>query len=349
MSGGKIRDPTITRFVYREQHPNLTTLLMRFALIALIILMIALIIYGWNEVTGEPHYKNTTTASGELTYIDCVYFTVISITTTGYGDIIPVTESAKVFDTIIITIGRAAVWFILLTTAYQFVYQRFRDVIRMKSIQKSLKEHVIVCGYETAGRTAAQELFAKGIPKSNIVIVTNDEHDSQEAADDGFVSLHGDATKQNTLTEAQIEKAKSILIATNRDDSNVLIALTAKDMNPNIRVVSQSNEMENVKLLKKSGADITISPLVTGGSLMATATQQSYVSDLLQDIMTAKHGVTLDERKVFPDEVGLKPKHLKHVIVFGVIRDGKKIDLEDMDRTKLTKGDVLLIVKKTGR
>jgi len=285
----------------------------------------------------------------DLTYIDCVYFTVVSITTTGYGDIIPVTEGAKVFDTIFVTLGRAVTWFIVLSTAYQFVYQRFRDVIRMKAIQKKLNGHVIICGYEVAGRTAAQELAAKGVAKTNIVVITNDEHDSEEAAGEGFVALLGDATKESTLQEAQVEKAKSILIATNRDDTNVLIALTARELNSKIRVVTQSNEQENVKLLKKSGADITISPLVTGGSLMATATHQSYASDLLQDIMTASHGVTLDERKVFPDEVGLKPKHLKGVVVFGVVRDGKTLDLDQLDRVKLAKGDTLLIVKKTGK
>jgi voltage-gated potassium channel Kch len=315
MRKGKVREPITTKFVYKERHASIKTLLLRVGIVLVIFLGLGLVIYTWNHVAAHPHYIYSDDASlphnetRDLTYIDCVYFTVISITTTGYGD----------------------------------------NVIRMKAIQKKLKEHVIVCGYEVAGRTAAQELHHKGIPKNNIVVITNDPHDSEEAAEEGFISLLGDATKENTLKEAQIIKAKSILIATNRDDTNVLIALTAKELNPNIRVVSQSNELENVKLLKKSGADITISPLVTGGSLMATATHQSFVSNLLQDIMTASRGVTMDERKVFPDEVGLKPKHLKGVVVLGVVRNGKTLDLEEMDRVKLAKGDTLLVVKRTGK
>jgi len=355
MRKGKEREAITTKFVHREQHASITTILLRVGIVVAIFLGMGLTIFVWNNVAAHPHYIYSDDAglpnneTRDLSYIDCVYFTVISITTTGYGDIVPVTESAKVFDSIFVTLGRAVTWFIIISTAYQFVYQRYRDVIRMKAIQKKLKEHVIVCGYEVAGRTAAQELNHKGIPKTNIVVITNDPHDSEEAAEDGFISLLGDATKENTLKEGQIVKAKSILIATNRDDTNVLIALTAKELNPGIRVVTQSNELENVKLLKKSGADITISPLVTGGSLMATATHQSFVSNLLQDIMTASRGVTMDERKVFPDEVGMKPKHLKGVVVLGVVRNGKTLGLEEMDRVKLAKGDTLLVVKRTGK
>lgn len=355
MKKGKVRAPITTKFVYKERHGDIKTILLRLFLLICIFLFIALIIFSWNKVSDEPHYIYSDDADlpddqkRELTYIDSVYFTVISVTTTGYGDIVPVTETAKVFDTIIITLGRAITWFIIISTAYQFVYQRYRDVIKMKAIKRKLNNHVIVCGYEVAGRTAAQELHHKGIPKISIVVITNDEHDSEEAAGDGFVSLLGDATKENTLKEAQIVKAKSILIATNRDETNVLIALTAKELNPRIRVVTQSNELENVKLLKKSGADITISPLVSGGSLMATATHQSYVSNMLQDIMTASHGVTMDERKVFPDEVGMKPKHLKGVVVFGVVRSGKTLGLDQLDKVKLAKGDTLLVVKRTGK
>ena len=106
MRKGKVRDPIITRFVYRESHANVKTILIRLGVILGIFLSLGLVIYAWNHATNDPHYMYSADVgkpaneTRELTYIDCVYFTVISITTTGYGDIIPVTETAKVFDTI---------------------------------------------------------------------------------------------------------------------------------------------------------------------------------------------------------------------------------------------------------
>lgn len=352
MKRDKPRAPFITRYVYAQDKANFKIVAFRLALIIGIILLIAFSIYMWNFFADKPHYRfsedkgkpvNETT---ELTYKDCVYFTVISITTTGYGDIIPVEEDARIFDTVIITIGRAAVWFILISTAYQFVYQRFRDVVKMKAIQKKLDKHVVICGYETTGRTAAQELLAQGMNKGNMVIVTNDEIDSQEAADAGFISILGDATKENVLKKAQIEKATCVIIATNHDATNVLIALTSNDLNPNIRIVSQSNEAENIKLLRKSGAHTTISPLVSGGSLMAIATKHRHASDMLADIMTAKQGVTFKEKEVTSTEIGKNPKALKGVVVFGVVRGGETLDIEKLDSLKLKKGDLILYMSK---
>jgi len=175
MRKDKVRAPTTTKFVYKERHGDIKTILLRLLLLVCIFLFIALLIYSWNHLAEHPHYIYSAdeglpaNQTRDLTYIDCVYFTVISVTTTGYGDIVPVTETAKVFDTIIITLGRAITWFIIISTAYQFVYQRYRDVFRMKAIQRKLNNHVIVCGYEVAGRTAAQELHHKGIPKTTPV------------------------------------------------------------------------------------------------------------------------------------------------------------------------------------
>ncbi|MGA1820758.1 MAG: NAD-binding protein [Thermoplasmatota archaeon] len=143
-----------------------------------------------------------------------------------------------------------------------------------------------------------------------------------------------------------IRKASSMIIATRKDDTNVLITLTAKYLNPGIRVISRVTDLENIKLLQKSGVEVIIAPAVASGNLMATATTQPNVVHLLEDMMTASEGVFMSEREVRIDELGAPPKKLKGLIVMGVVRKGKVYAMEDLDTMKLKQGDRLLCMER---
>ena len=148
------------------------------------------------------------------------------------------------------------------------------------------------------------------------------------------------------LNKAVITKAKHLIITTSRDDTNVLISLTAKDMNKNIRIIARANQEENTKLLKRSEADIIISPSIAGGHLMAAATHHEHLANLLQDMLTAEHGVKLRERVVNEQEIGRGPKEVKGLVVIGVHRKGKLLDIQELDTTKLKTGDILIFLER---
>ncbi|MEA3558175.1 MAG: NAD(P)-binding protein, partial [Candidatus Thermoplasmatota archaeon] len=189
-------------------------------------------------------------------------------------------------------------------------------------------------------------LIAKGKKNSNIVVITTDPEAAQKAADEGFVSINGDATKEGILEDAVIRKAASLIIATRKDDSNILIALTAKYLNPDVRVISRVTELENIKLLKKSGAEVIIAPAVTSGNMMATATTQPNVVHLLEDVMTASKGSYFNEREARPDELGGAPKKLKGVVVIGLVRKEKLHSFDELDKLKVRQGDHLLLLER---
>lgn len=315
------------------------TVLIRFSALFVVILIISGIVY-----LDRDSYDDT--EDGEISHLDAVYFTVVSITTTGYGDIVPVEQDARIIDTVFLTIGRAAMWFVIVGTAYQFVFERYREAYLMKAIQKRLKDHIIIVGFSTTGMSAAKELNAKGFKKSQIVIISSDENEAQEAAEMGYVSIHGDASQEKNLIDAMISKASSLVIATRRDDSNVLISLTAKDLNPDLRVISQVTDLENTKLLKKSGVETIIAPAVTSGSLMATATSQPNVVHLLEDVMTSEKGMYLNQRDIKGEEIGRDPRRLKGIVVLGVVRSGKILSLDKLDSLKLKEGDNLLYMDR---
>lgn len=338
------------RFIYRERKATFTTIFIRVAAVMGIVLFISCTVYFRERFADEDQYFDSNDGQrSNLTMSDSVYFTVISMTTTGYGDITPVSKEARVFDTFVISIGRAAIWFIIVGTAYQFVFDRYREAVMMKSKQQRLKGHSVICGYGLTGRTAAMELMAMGESKGNIVVISDSEDDSTRAAEEGYVSILGDPTKEEVLKSAVIEKANSLIITIPRDDTNILITLTAKDLNPEIKVITQVMDLQNRKLLRKSGVDVIIAPFVTGGNLMATATTQPNVVHLLEDVMTARSGIYMRERDVSASETGKSPRDLKGVVILGVVRKGKIRTMTDIDNLELREGDRILFLDKGGK
>ncbi len=315
------------------------TLLYRMLFVFILLCIIALAF--WLDRDGLED-----TRDGEVDGVDVIYFTAITITTTGYGDIHPDSTFAMLFDSFVATPMRAVIWIVFIGTAYQLVIQQFMEERRMKKLQKELENHVIIAGYGNTGKATAKELVAKNFQKEQIIVIDNSEEAISEAAEDGFLGFLGDASKEAMLTKTVISKARHMIITFPRDDANVLISLTARDMNKNIKIIARANQQENFKLLKRSGADIIISPSIAGGHLMAAATQNEHLALLFQDMLTAERGVKSSERVVTEGEIGRGPKELKEIVVMGVFREGKFLDAKDMDLIKLKPKDILIYLEK---
>ena len=285
---------------------------------ALFALFMAVVLLFWVDRDGL--HDN---ADGEISFIDVVYFSVVTVTTVGYGDIVPVTARARVVDAVLVTPLRLFIWLIFLGTAYQLVLQRLIEDIRMRVLQEKLRDHVVICGFGHAGRCAAAELAERGVDKRQVLIVDVLQQRLEEAAELGYVGLLGDATHEQTLRRAMIQSARALFVCTDRDDTNVLIVLTARSVSNRVRIIARVEEAENEKLVRQSGADATVLPSRIGGILMADSLDTSAVAASVMDLISASGHVMLVERSARPEDIGRMPAEIDDALILRVQRDSR--------------------------
>lgn len=282
---------------------------------------------------------------GELSFVDLVYFVVVSLTTVGYGDIVPVTERARLIDAIIITPTRLFVWLVFVGTAFELFFHKGLERIRMARLRQQLRDHVIVCGFGHSGRTAAAELVRRGRPADEVVVVDVSEALLQEAATRGHVGLRGDATMERTLRDAGVERAGAVILATGRDDTNALASLTVRQLNPDVRVIANVREEENAPLLRQAGADATVSPAQISGFLLADSVANRHVNEFVLDVLSSGGRLLVVERHPRPEEVGQAAGVIGQSMILRIYRDGKPIGFWEPAARAIQPADTLLALQ----
>jgi voltage-gated potassium channel len=288
--------------------------------------------------------NNISGISGDLTFIDVLYFTAITVTTVGYGDIVPFSQEARLFSALVVTPIRVFIWLLFLGTAYQFVAQKLWERFRMSRLAERLENHVVVCGYGYGGHVAAREVMSKGVPANQVVIIDPSLEMVQEAADQGHTGLHGDATREAILQQASLTDARALIVATSRDDTNLLIVLTARHLAPKLRIISRVEQAENVKLLKQAGADVVVSPSELGGFLLADSVFHEHTAETVADFVSAGGRVELRERVANLQEVGAHTRSLPNALVVQLYRKNACVDV--WDNPIIQEGDRLVLIEK---
>jgi voltage-gated potassium channel len=282
---------------------------------------------------------------GEISVADVVYFTMITVTTVGYGDIVPVSTSARLLDALVVTPIRFGIWFLFLGTAYQLIFRQYMEGYFMTKLQGTLNQHLIVCGFGHTGMSTVNELLARGVPAEQIVVIDRQEERVRLAGTLGVAVFQADATQESALREAIIDKAKAVIISAGRDDSSALMLLTARHLNQSVRIIVSAKEEENVKLFKQGGADAIVSPATFGGYIMAAAVDHGHMVQYLDDLLTAGGKVSLVERVVGPDEIGKIPAELKPDVVVRLYRGPLMFSLLELDEARrLQAGDILVLL-----
>src|SRR3546814_521517 len=171
---------------------------------------------------------------GHVGFLDVVYFTMISVTTTGFGDITPVSDRSRLIEAVIVTPIRIAVLFIFIGTAYQFALKRTWEKWRMARIQAKLTDHIVVLGFGISGSEAVRELIARGTDPAQIVVIDQARGRINAAEHMGCNVLEGDASNDDTLLHTQIAQARSVPVSACRGDTSILIVRTVRHLSHHV-------------------------------------------------------------------------------------------------------------------
>ncbi|KWX65828.1 TrkA family potassium uptake protein [Mycobacterium sp. NAZ190054] len=279
-----------------------------------------------------------------LSFLDCLYYATVSLSTTGYGDITPITPEARLVNVLVITPLRVAFLIVLIGTTVETLTTQSRQVYQIQRWRSRLRNHIIIVGYGTKGRTAAAAMVGDEIAPGDIVVVDEDAAALERAKSAGLVTVRGTATDSEVLRLAGAQHAKTIIVAANRDDTAVLVTLTARELAPNAKIIAAVRETDNEHLLKQSGADSTVVTSETAGRLLGIAVQTPSVVEMMEDLLTPDRGFAIAEREVTPKEAGGSPRHQTD-IVLGVVRGNRLIRVDDAEVDALELGDRLLYIR----
>ena len=284
---------------------------------------------------------------GVVSFSDVVYFTAITVTTVGYGDITPVTDRARMFDTFVVTPVRLFIWIIFFGTAYTLALKSTWEQIRTRMIRKGLKDHIIVYGYGSTGEAAVGELLRQGVKASNIVVVDQSAARIALAIECGVTGIEGDATYNATQEAACITTARAVMVATHRDDSTVLIVLSARQMNAKVPISATVRATENEDLIRQAGADNIINPVSMGGHLLARASEGRHVAECIADLASADGQVVMRERKVTVAEIGKSLSDITTGMGLRISRNNHIHGYWEHAAQSLKTGDIIVEIART--
>lgn len=310
----------------------------------LILLVLLALIVGVHWIERDSIRDNY---DGHVSFIDIIYFTMISATTTGYGDIVPVGDRARLFDALVVSPIRIFFLLILAGTAYTFVIKRIWSKWIMRRLQQHLTGHIIVTGFGTSGAEAIGELIARGTEAKDIVVIENNSDAAEQAEEMGCTVLEGDATRDATLEAVRIREACSMLISAGRDDTSILVCLTARHLAPDLPITVVVRATDNELPARAAGATTVINPVSFAGLLLAGSAQGLGVTDYMADLASTAGRVQLRERRVRDDEIGQELGDLKPGVGLRILRGEEQIGFWEDTAKTLQPGDRIIEIVPT--
>ncbi|MER5867845.1 potassium channel family protein [Kitasatospora sp. NPDC002040] len=310
----------------------------RLAMALLVLVATTLIV--WLDRSG---YNDN--SDGAVDFLDAAYYATVTLSTTGYGDITPVSDGARLINILVITPLRVVFLIILVGTTLEVLTERTRQQWRLNRWRSTVREHTVVVGYGTKGRHAVATLLGQGVDRHEIVIVDPQRKVIDQATRDGLVGVIGDATRTDTLIRAELPTASRVVIAPERDDTAVLVTLTARQLNKHATVVAAVREDENAPLLRQSGADVVVTSSSSAGRLLGMSMLSPHAGAVMEDLLTYGNGLDVVERPVTRAEAGHSPRDCADLVV-AVVRGRRVLNYTEPEAAVLQLTDRVITIQQ---
>lgn len=230
-------------------------------------------------------------------FMDALYMTVITLSTVGYREVQPLDTAGQVFTIVLIFSGFGIVLYSASLIAREIIEGEFQRTFGRRKVQRQIEQladHFIVCGFGRMGRIVCKELVAKPVP---FVVVERSTEALRDVEAEQFLLVEGDATEDHILLQAGIKRARGLVSALSTDSDNVYVALTARELNPELRIVARAEDERSERKLLHAGATRVVSPYVIGGHRMAHALLRPAVLDVI-DLATHYRSIELQIEEV---------------------------------------------------
>ena len=232
---------------------------------------------------------------------DSLYMAVITISTVGYGEVQALSAGGRLFTTGLIVVAIVVIWYSATSLVAYLLAGAFLPEWRRRRMERAIRRltgHYIVCGAGKFGREVAAELASEQVP---FVMVDQDPEHCECAGDESLLFVQGNAEEDETLLAAGIERATGLVSVLPSDDTNVFVVLSARQLNPSLKIVSQATEQQTVRKLEKVGADSVVSPYRSTGRRLTISLLRPSLTRFLDEVLDReRHSLHIDEVAV-PD------------------------------------------------
>ena len=218
----------------------------------------------------------------DASFVDALYMTVITLSTVGYDEAVPLSTEGRLFTVGLIVTGVGGVLYFLSVLTESVLEGRLRDIYRRNAMLHRIERmhgHVVVCGYGRFGQIVARDLEEAG---TQVVVVESDEERARDLAESGLAYVIGSATVDEVLVQAGVERASALVVAVSSESDCVFVTLAARELNPDLQIKARSESDAAIRRLKRAGADYVISPLGIGGTRAALSILRPTVVDFLE-------------------------------------------------------------------
>ena len=315
--------------------------LIRHLIIAIIVILILLIAgtTGYHVIEGWP-------------FFDALYMTVITITTVGYGEIHQLSTEGRIFTVFLIMSSFGGMGYVVGSIVQTFIAGQIRMALGRRKLEKRVKRlrhHYVLCGYGRIGSYLAREFNEADIP---FVIIEKEPERIKQLEEDGFPYVDGDATEDEHLLSAGVERAKGLVAATASDADNLYITLSTRSLNPSIFILSRAAEEGAEKKLLSAGANRVVSPYQMGAARMVNAILRPNIVEFVDLVVERKHLELQLEEITVKDNTRFKGKPLHEagirrdlgLIVVAIKKVSGDMLFNPSSDTLIERGDVLIVL-----
>lgn len=266
----------------------------------ILLAMLLLLIVTMTTYIGREGYVDTEHPGRLLSFVDALYYSTVTITTTGYGDIVPISEASRLINTLLVTPIRILFIVLLVGTTLQVLAEQSSFNFRLRRWQHNLNDHVVVCGFGVKGQSAL-EYIRNHDPEVAAVVIDENDAALEEANRQELTGINGKSYERQILEAAGARKARTVIVALSSDEQAILTVLRVRELNPDATIVSSCREESNVELIHSSGADEVIVSSSSAGRILGMAADAPDAARVVNDLLTFGDGLDIDDRVVEED------------------------------------------------